>query len=370
MCLLHSALTDLCIDLTRPPRTVDYRARLPELTTLTSIDLNITAEDTWAPAVVRANAAHLRSLVLCSPARVCAPLAAVFDLALPSLTRLILDHKALASPLPAAAFLARHAAQLTRFSALNGAAPAATLESLRRGDFRLLRKLGLGCDAARCQPLRQAIAALDPSLTSISLRLDGECTEWQAIIAAAGTRLRKLHFSFATVNPESMRNTLRACTRLRSVLMSEPLIRSAAAAGCPLVSIGGQSIGPADLRSFTSLREMDLGTSTPMRSEFIPPSLPALRKLCMHLKRPVDAVAVVRRLLHVAPRLASLELSFDSEWIDTDLKAMCDVCSVAAPSVATLWMYVRLTQADIDAVVAPALPRSGWLSVHVASNFC
>lgn len=370
-CLLRSALTDLRIDLSRPPRAVDYRARLVELSTLTRIDLTIGKDDAWVATVVRANAAHLRSLALYSNDRVCAPLASLLELTLPSLTCLKIDHKALsASPLPAAAFVARHAAQLTSFGTFAGPAPAAILESLKRGDFRTLRKLNVSCDPTKNSLFRQAIAALGPSVTSIALHLHRHSNEALPIIAAAGTRLRKLHMGFTLTQPDALRDTLRACTRLNSVSLLEPLLRAAAAGGCQIAKLGKCQIGPADLCLFTSLREADLSTHTHMRSEFIPPSLPALRRLNVSVSATGDAASIVRRLLHAAPRLASLELSFACEWVDTDLTALRDVCAVAAPSLLTLWMYVRLTQADIDALIAPALPRPGWLSVQVASNYC
>lgn len=362
--LLHSlsTVTDLRI---APDATANHSTLFQQVSTLTRLSLMVYEKDAWVVALACHNAAHLVSLSLACVNGALTPAVGIMRLSYPSLTTLKLQAGLLSDlSKESESFLTRHATQLHSLTTFYGFVPASILVRIRNGDFSRLRKLAISCEVSDDPVFLCMITSLQTSVTEIDLDLSSASSHALAVICATGTRLRRLSLAGDDITPESLSDSLRSCTRLYSVTMSRSLCLGAAAAGCPIGKVFDCQITANDLWMLTSLRSAYL--STPFKSEGqIPPLLPNLRSLYMHLEQTSLLIPFVYRLLQAAPRLDFLDVHLADQWRQGYEGTLDNTCSLLSGKVSMIVFHVNAEPTLLTTQVQTRLRRDRWLHVIV-----
>ena len=299
-------------------------------------------------AIATANAARIESLWL----EWADPMIDILELQFPRLKRLRLEARGFHY---AQAFIRKHAHQLETLSSFFGFVPPSVLDMA-------ISKLDLCCRADDDALLLRAVISLPPTVTRIALDLSSKSPHALDLLRAAGARLYRLTLAGSDIEASELEAALRPCISLRSAAMELEMCLAAAAAGCPVRQVHDCNIGVEHLRALTSLRQA-YPTDTLAHADQIPPSLPHLRTLGV-VARTADAVPLLRRLLHAAPRLDSLTIALADEWHADHVAVLHEMCALAHCKLSELTLDVRAS-ADVAETLRPQFRAYRWLSVSI-----
>lgn len=346
---------------------IDFRGLLSKVSSLRHLALSVDEAEGWVCGLAQANAAELESLRLESINRATTPLTGVLALRFPRLRRLKIEGDIFRLlPEAVTAFVRQHAHQLEVLSSFFGFVSPSILRMLLSGDFPKLRKLDICCAVSNDPLLLHVMTSLPPTVTRVALDLSSESRHALDLIRAAGARLYRLTLAGSEIEASDLEAALRPCIRLQSVAMELAMCLAAAAAGCPIRQVFDCNIEFKHLRALTSLHQASPADAL-AHTEQLPPSLPHLRSLNTAIERTADAVPLLRRLLHVAPRLDSLRIDLTQEWHADHVAVLHEMCALADGKLSALRLSLRVRE-DVAEALRPQFRAYWWLCVSIQAS--
>lgn len=228
-----------------------------------------------------------------------------------------------------------------------------------------LRKLDLSCEKDNQPLLLRVVTSLPPTVTHIAFELHSRSPYALDLIRAAGARLYRLTLNGDDMDPGEFEAALRPCIRLRAVEMKAVLCLAAAKAGCPIRSVSN-CLKIDALALLPSLHQaVTRGLLT--HADQLSSSLPQLRILGTRIQHTCDAVQLLRRLLHVAPRLDSLTITLTDEWHPDHIAVLHEMCAVASCKLSELVLHVQ-ARASFVQTLRPHFRTYRWLGVTIRTG--